>query len=234
VSGPLSPDPTTFAAALDVLRRRGVLERAPPSVRDLLERGIRGEVPETPKPGDPAFERVAVEVIAGNAASVAAARDFAVRTGWTPAPDPGPIHGEAREAARLLLETARDLPGPGRIALVSGGETTVTVRGTGTGGRNQELALAFALAEEESPLPARAWTLLSAGTDGIDGPTDAAGAVVDRGTLDRARRIGVDPERALAENDSHRALAASGDLVRTGPTGTNVADIQVLLVWLAS
>jgi glycerate-2-kinase len=231
-SGPLYPDATTFRAAEEVLVRRGVYERTPPSVRRRLRRGVRGELQETPKPGDPAFDAIRHRVVASNAGSVAAVASAASGRRFAVVVDPQPVSGEARELAERLLAAAAPEVGAVDWARVSGGETTVTVRGDGRGGRNQELALAFALAVERDPakLAGRAWCLLSAATDGVDGPTDAAGALVDALSLARCRSTGVDPVQALARNDSYSALAASGDLLRTGPTGTNVADLQVLLV----
>lgn len=215
-SGPTAPDPTTYAEALAVLAGRGV--PAPDSVRAHLEAGARGEHAETPKPGDPAVERVRHRVIANNAVAVGAARaaieglgvPVRVRTG---------VVGAAADRGR---ELAAELAGPPG-AVVWGGETTVTVgEATGVGGRNQELALAAAI-----ELDGRPGVVLAFGTDGVDGPTDAAGAVVDGRTCGRIRAAGLDPGAALRAHDSHRALDAAGALVRTGPTGTNVNDIAV-------
>ncbi|HUP25391.1 MAG TPA: DUF4147 domain-containing protein [Thermoanaerobaculia bacterium] len=230
-SGPWYPDPSTFAEAEAVLLRHGVYEQAPEAVRERLRRGARGQIAETPKPGDVAFLAIRHQVVATNACSVAAMAAEAERAGFEVAREERPVVGEARDAAEQWILALSPGP-PRRVARVSGGETTVTVRGVGRGGRNQELALAFALlAERESErLAGRPWCFLSAGTDGVDGPTDAAGALVDHASLQRCRAAGVDPAAALADNDSYRALAAAGDLLRTGPTGTNVADLQVLLV----
>lgn len=226
-SGPTAPDPTTYADALEALCRRGVLEEVPAAVRRILERGLRGEIPETPKPGAAFFRRVRNRVVAGSAASLERAKAEAERLGFRAEIVSRALSGEAREAgARCALWAAERLRAGGPLALLAAGETTVTVRGSGLGGRNQELALAFALEAERLGL-AGAWAFLSAGTDGRDGPTDAAGAIVDPGTLERGRRAGGDPEAALAENDAYRFFERSGDLFRTGPTGTNVADLQV-------
>lgn len=228
-SGPTAPDPTTYADALEALSRRGVLEEVPAAVRRFLERGRRGEVPETPKPGSPVFRRVRNRVVAGSATSLERARAEAERLGLRAEIVSRALSGEAREAgAGFARRAAERLRADGPLALLAAGETTVTVKGSGLGGRNQELALAFALEAERLGL-AGPWAFLSAGTDGRDGPTDAAGAVVDPGTLERGRRAGADPEAALAENDSYRFFERSGDLFRTGPTGTNVADLQVLV-----
>jgi hydroxypyruvate reductase len=229
-SGPLSPDPTTFADALDVVRRKGVFDRIPPAVRRRLLRGVRGEIPETPKPGDPVLASVRATIVGGNRASVDAAREKARSLGYSIGAAPWPVTGEARAAAEMLAALVRpaaaSLGGP--TAFVTGGETTVTVRGRGRGGRNQEMALALALAMESHA--GDPWVFLSAGTDGVDGPTPAAGGLVDGSTVARLRSAGADPRRLLEANDSHAALSASGDLVMTGPTGTNVADLQILMI----
>ena len=222
-SGPTAPDPTTFRDALDVLRARGLGARAPASVRERLEAGRRGEVEETPKPGDRVFERVENIVVGNNALVTDAALAAAGRLGYRAELLTRALEGEARHVARDLVARARRLPP--RACLIAGGETTVTVRGRGRGGRCQELALAAAL-ELTSGEPL---TLLAAGTDGTDGPTDAAGAIVDAGTVGRARAAGADPWRALDDNDAHTLLAASGDLLVTGPTNTNLLDLYLVL-----
>jgi hydroxypyruvate reductase len=232
-SGPTVPDPTTFGDARGVLERRGIGSRVPEAVRAHLEAGVQRRVGETPKPGDPLFERVSNRIIAGSSASLKAAESKARDLGYRARRHSDPITGEAREAGARLARCITKLPGrtpdSAGVLLLSAGETTVTVRGGGLGGRNQELALAFALEAERLGLREN-WVLLSAGTDGRDGPTDAAGAIVDSGTLARGRRAGFDPERSLEDNDSYHFLDASGDLLRTGATGTNVADVQVVIV----
>ncbi len=225
-SGPTAPDPTTFADALAVLERRGVLAGAPPEVVGLLRRGAAGEVPETPKPGDSLFLRVENSVIGGNDTALAAAeREAARRCGPVRIVARG-LSGEARDAARTLAAAALAEPAGGARCLLAGGETTVTVRGSGKGGRNTELALVFALEVAGRP----GITLLSGGTDGTDGPTDGAGAVVTGETVPRARAAGLDPERFLAENDSYEFFRRAGGLLLTGPTGTNVMDVQVVVL----
>jgi glycerate 2-kinase len=221
-SGPATPDPTTYRDAFDALARRGLLDRVPASVRRRIEDGLAGRAPETPKPGDPAFSRARAFVLGGNAAAVEAALARATALGYRAVEAP-PLSGEARDAGlalarRLLAEAASGRP----VVLVAGGETVVTVRGPGQGGRNQEAALAAV----EALAGANA-ALAFVGTDGVDGPTDAAGAVVDGASLARARALGLDPTRALAANDSHPFFVTLGDLVLTGPTGTNVADVAV-------
>jgi len=218
-SGPTAPDPTTYADALDVLATRRI--PAPEAVREHLESGVRGDHPETPKPGDPAVERVRHTVIANNEIAVEAAAGVLRGMSLPVRPRTG-VTGEAGDRGRQLAREVLAMPGPG--AEVWGGETTVTVGDApGVGGRNQELALAAALAIEGEP----GVFILTLGTDGVDGPTDAAGAVVDGRTTGAIRAAGLDPERALRDHDSHRALDAAGALIRTGPTGTNVNDIAV-------
>ena len=230
-SGPTAPDPTTFGDALGILDRFALRTRLPASVRTHLEAGARGEVEETPKPGDPALAGVTNVVIGNNGLVVDAAVAEARRLGLTPCLLTRRIQGEAREVARvfaaLLDETTRGGLVRGRPAcLIAGGETTVTIRGRGTGGRCQEFVLA--LAPELAAM--RDVVVLAAGTDGSDGPTDAAGAVADPTTIARARANGIDAQRALAENDSGSFFAALGDLVITGPTGSNLMDVYLGLV----
>ncbi len=221
-SGPTAPDPSTFKDALAVLVRRGVAETCPKPVRERLEAGARGELEETPKPGDPVFDGTTYRIVGGNRTSV---RAMGAVCGAEV--DPEPLEGEAREAGAVL---ARRFASPPPPAYVAGGETTVTVRGAGKGGRSQELALAFALEAAKGPLAERSdWVFLAAGTDGRDGPTDAAGGIVDAATVTRIRTAGVDPVAAMEENDSYGALDAAGALLRTGATGTNVADVVVFL-----
>jgi hydroxypyruvate reductase len=222
-SGPTAPDPTTFAEALAVLDSRGVRGQAPASVVARLEAGRRGEVEETPKPGDALFERVLNLVIGNNALVIGAAAARARELGYEPHVMTAALQGEAREAGRWLVDRARRR-GP-RACVIAGGETTVTVRGPGRGGRCQEFALAAALTLG----PGEDLVVLAAGTDGTDGPTDAAGGLVDAGTVDRGRAAKLDPDRALADNDAHPFLAAAGDLVMTGPTNTNLLDLYLVV-----
>lgn len=226
-SGPTVPDPTTFADARRVLRRRGVWDKVPDAVRRRIEDGVAKRVPETPKRRDPVFAGAAATLIGSNAVSLARVRDAAKRAGYAVAVYDDCLTGEARKAATAMAAAAKRKSRRKR-ALIAGGETTVTLKGKGLGGRNQEMALAFAVAAEKTKLAGFAF--LSGGTDGRDGPTDAAGGIVDAGTAARIRKKGADPAALLAENDSHRALALSGDLLRTGATGTNVADLQILLL----
>ncbi|HTY77747.1 MAG TPA: glycerate kinase [Candidatus Bathyarchaeia archaeon] len=232
-SGPTTPDVSTFAEALAILDRFGPRGRAPRAIVERLERGARGEVPETPKPGDPIFTRVANHVIGNNALVVDAAAAKARALGFTPHVLTRAFEGEAREAGARFVDLARAIQaGRGPVAapacIIAGGETTVTIEGAGKGGRCQELALAAALAMSGM----RDVVVLAAGTDGTDGPTDAAGGIVDGDSAARARARGVNPEARLAENDSNPVLAAAGDLVTTGPTNTNLLDLYLGLVGL--
>lgn len=226
-SGPTAADPSRFADALEVLRRREVA--VPSAVLRHLQRGLAGEVPETPKPGDPSLARSTLHLVADNASALHAAAAAAERLGYVPRVVSDRLHGEARQlGAEIAAQALRARGGGGGAptALLYGGESTVTVTGAGRGGRNQELALAAALA-----LDGMDGVLVAAlGTDGRDGPTRAAGAVVGGGTADRGRARGGDPVAALARNDSGPFLEGAGDLLVTGPTGTNVADLVVALV----
>jgi glycerate-2-kinase len=224
-SGPFAPDPTTFRDAVGVLRERGLWSSLPGAVREVLEAGVRGERPETPGPGAPQLERVRHAVLAGNATALAAACDAARAEGLAPFVEECELEGEAREVgAALATRMLEERPRRPRCWL-AGGETTVTLRGHGAGGRCQELALAAARVLDGS----RGVTLLAAGTDGSDGPTDAAGAFADGGTCARARARGEDPDARLADNDSYAFFAAEGGLLRTGPTGTNVRDLVLAI-----
>jgi glycerate 2-kinase len=231
-SGPAAPDPTTYGDALDVLGRRGVLEQAPAAVRRHLEAGARGDVPETPKPGDPLFAAVRTRIVGSNRTSVEAAAREARRIGFRPLVLTTRLEGEARDAARFLLGVLAECvfegdPARPPVCLIAGGETTVTVRGEGRGGRNQELAVAAVDSLSLFPVPA---VLASLATDGADGKSDAAGGVVDDRALERARALGMAPPSAfLDDNDSRSFLGPLGDLIVTGPTGTNVMDVTLLL-----
>ncbi len=222
-SGPTAPDPTTFAEALDVLIQHNVLDRVPLSIRSRLEAGRRGKVAETPKPGDPLFARVSNHIVGNNTLIIDAAAASARALGYEPHLLTRALHGEARQVAAELVKQGRRLRPP--ACLIAGGETTVTVRGRGLGGRCQEFALAAALA-----LPASEdLVVLAAGTDGTDGPTEAAGALIDDGTVSRGRAAGLNARQTLDDNDSHRYLRASGDLIVTGPTNTNLLDLYLVL-----
>jgi hydroxypyruvate reductase len=192
-----------------------------------LERGVRGQVDETPKPGDPRLARAEVRVIGSRPMAMAGAAGEARRRGYHTVIIEEPVVGEAREAAPRLLRRALALGASRPCCIVAGGETTVTVAGAGVGGRNQECALALVELMAGLDRPA---AFASAGTDGIDGPTDAAGAIATSTTLARGREAGLEPAPFLAANDSYQFFAALGDLVKTGPTGTNVGDLQIFLL----
>jgi hydroxypyruvate reductase len=227
-SGPTVPDPTTFDDAMDVLRRFGGAEVYPSPVVSHLARGVAGQLPETPKPGDPRLARAESVVIGGRRDAMVGAADLARTLGYHVIVLDAPVVGEARTAAhshvRYVETAARGGERP--LCVVSSGETTVRVRGSGRGGRNQEFVLAAAELVGSLGMVVAA----SIGTDGIDGPTDAAGAVIDSTTLARARAAGLDPSDFLSDNNAYAFFAGLGDLIHTGPTGTNVGDLQVFLV----
>lgn len=231
-SGPTAPDPTTFAQAWAVLERYDLLARVPPAVKGRLRAGTEGRLPETPKPGASLFRQVQNVLVGSNRLAAEAAVAAAQEEGLNALLLSTFVEGEARQvahvaAALLKEEVASDRPLPRPACLVWGGETTVTVRGSGKGGRNQELALAAALALEGLPDV----LLVALGTDGTDGPTDAAGAVATGETIARARARGLDPLAHLENNDAYPFFDALGDLIRTGPTGTNVNDLLFLFAF---
>ena len=226
-SGPTAPDPSTFADALAIIDHYGLRRRLPPSVRERLEQGAAGAIEDTPKRVDNAYN----VIIGSNRLAIEAARAKAKELGYRPVVLSTVIEGETREVARVHAAIAKEIAASGNpvrrpACILSGGETTVTVRGSGLGGRNQEFALAAAIDLEGVPGAG----ILSAGTDGTDGPTDAAGAYADGRTVGRARQKGLDARRYLMENDSYHFFEALGDLIKTGPTGTNVADVRIALV----
>ena len=223
-SGPTAPDPTTLDDAMDILARYGI--DPPQSVSEHLQKGH-----ETPKPGDAAFDKLTNVVVGGGRLTSEAAVEKARELGYAPLLLSTHFTGDARDVADLhaavvreILESGNPLPAP--CALVSGGEATVVVRGEGHGGPNQEFALTLAIELEG----VEGWAALAVDTDGTDGPTDAAGGMVNGATAAAIRDNGVDPVAALEENDSYGALEAAGALVKSGPTGTNVNDLRVVLV----
>jgi glycerate 2-kinase len=229
-SGPTVPDDSTFAAALDVLGKRGGRATYPEPVVHRLMRGAAGELPETPSTGDPRLTRAHARVIGPQRGAIDGARQAAESLGYHVHIVVEPVTGEAREAARHhLARTAAAVASmPRPVCVIASGETTVTVRGQGKGGRNQEFA--FAMAQSLQDLGPRV-AAASVGTDGIDGPTDAAGAIVDPTTFERAAAAGLAaPEDYLTENNTYEFFNRIGDLIRTGPTNTNVGDLQVILV----
>lgn len=230
-SGPTVPDPTTFADCLRILEKYDITTRIPSAVLSHLEKGAEGKIPETPKPGDPAFQNTQTLIVGCNILAVQAAKEEAERRGYNTMILSTFIDGETRDAARLHAAVAKEITHSGNplakpACVISGGETTVTIRGQGKGGRNQEFVLAAALAIENMDNV----VILSGGTDGTDGPTDAAGAVADGSTLHRAREKGLEAEKFLRNNDSYRFFKPLGDLLVTGPTRTNVMDLRLVLV----
>lgn len=227
-SGPTVADPSSFADVERALRTAGLIERVPARVRDRIARGMRGEVGETPKPGDSRLAQSRFVLAGSRQDAMDGASTEAAARGYRVVRVADPTLGEASEAARAFVARGADAirATRGSVCVVASGETTVRLgQEHGTGGRNQEFALAAA--RELAPLGA--CVLASIGTDGVDGPTDAAGAIVDSTTIARAMSLGIDIAHALASHDVYPALQSLGDLVVTGPTGTNVGDVQVLL-----
>jgi glycerate 2-kinase len=230
-SGPTVPDPTTYQDAVAIAKRHRIWRALPQRVRQHLNRGCQGFASETPKPGSSLFRRVHHHIVGNNAAAVAAviraAREAGLRTlVYRPA-----LTGEARVEGQRFGALARNIVREGKplqrpCCVVAGGETTVTVTGKGTGGRAQEFAAAAAL---EIAGLAKVW-VVAIGTDGTDGPTDAAGAVIDGHTVSRAQRLSVDLKGALKRHNTYPALKKLQQLIITGPTGTNVNDLYLLLV----
>jgi len=229
-SGPTAPDASTFAGAVELLNRYGIRERVPASVRERLEQGAAGAIPETPKPDDPVFARVRNTIVGSNRLALDAAATRARALGYRTLVLSSEIQGEAREIARMHAAIASEMARTGRpmkppACVITGGETTVTLRGDGLGGRAQEFVLAAALdiAGVDNVV------VFCAGTDGTDGPTNAAGAVADGQTLGRKP----DARRYLDRNDSYHYFEALNDLIITGPTNTNVMDVCIVLVGAA-
>lgn len=230
-SGPTVPDTSTFEDAWHIIEKYDLEKEIAPSVQKHLLSGKEGKVEETPKPGDPVFERVYNTLIGSNIIALRAAEKEAASLGLNTLILSSSIVGETREAARFHGAIAKEVistnhPIPKPACIISGGETTVTIKGRGLGGRNQEFALAGAF--EINGL--EKVVLLSGGTDGTDGPTDAAGAIADYATLNRAKAIGLDPKVYLENNDSYTFFKHLGDLLITGPTHTNVMDVRIILV----
>ncbi len=231
-SGPTSPDPSTFEDAMSILKKYDLWDSIPERARRWINLGVKGLISETPKPGDPIFEKVHNIIIASNIVSLRAMAKRARDIGLNTLILTSYLEGEAREVGKVLASIikevyAHDLPINKPAALIAGGETTVTVRGRGKGGRNQELALSAARAISGL----KGTVLASIGSDGIDGVTDAAGALVDGYTVTRALEKGLKPEDYLLENDSFTFFKRlGGSLIYTGPTGTNVNDFIVAVI----
>lgn len=231
-SGPTAPDPTTFQEAVEILFRYDIQSTTPKAIWDHLKRGSRGELSDTPKPGDQLFTRVQNVIIGSNLQAAEAALAEAQSLGFNTLLLTTSLQGEASQAGRMMaaiLEqvAATGQPAPRPACLIAGGETTVNVKGEGLGGRNQELALAaVAVLDGLSDV-----ALLTLATDGGDGPTEAAGALVTGETACRARQLGLNPDDYLVRNDSHRFFQALDDLLITGPTRTNVNDLTFLFAF---
>ena len=229
-SGPFAPDTTTFGEVLEILERYGLGTEVPVSIQYHLWNGMAGKIPETPKPGDAVFEGVTHCICASNAQALKAARAGAESMGYQVEVIEQPIDGDVEDAAKVfcerlgqIAERSSELP----VCLIGGGEPTVILGSSpGRGGRNQQFALASAFEIQGK----QDFTILSCGTDGTDGPTDAAGAVVDGGTINRCQSLGLDPREALSNHDAYPLLDRSGYLVKTGPTNANVMDIMLGIV----
>lgn len=230
-SGPFVPDTSTFEDALGILKKYD-LRDVPAAIQSHLERGMEGRIPETPKADDPIFHSVHNFIIGSNILALKAAEDKARDLGYNTLILSSMVEGETREVARVhaaiakeIVKTGRPIPSP--ACVISGGETTVTIRGKGLGGRNQEFCLAAAL--DLVGLPPR-MVVLSGGTDGDDGPTKAAGAIVDPLTVRRGKKAGIEAVDFLNNNDSYHFFEKTDDLLITGPTDTNVMDVRLVLI----
>jgi glycerate 2-kinase len=230
-SGPTVPDPSTFEEVWEIIKKYDLLNEISPSIQKHLQLGKGGEKEETPKPGEVVFEKVYNSLIGSNILALRAAEKEAKFLGFNTLILSSSIVGETRESALFHSAIAKEVissgnPIPTPACILSGGETTVTIKGTGLGGRNQEFALAGAI--EISGI--EKVVLLSGGTDGTDGPTDATGAVADHTTVGRANSMGMDPKAYLKDNNAYPFFKKLGDLLITGPTHTNVMDVRILLV----
>jgi len=230
-SGPTVPDSTTFSDAIRILKKYSLWDKAPASIREVLSKGEKGLIPETPKANDEAFKKV-FNVVVGNSRSASLAACEQLRSeGLNTLLLTATLEGEAKHVGVMLASIAREVavsgnPVPKPAGIIAAGETTVTVIGKGLGGRNQEIALAAA----QKLNRVDGVVLASLSTDGVDGPTDAAGAIADGKTLAKAAKTGLVPEEYLAENDSYHFFSKLTDLIFTGPTGTNVNDVSVIIV----
>jgi glycerate-2-kinase len=227
-SGPTSPDESTFKDAAEILKKYHLWETAPKAVKKAIEEGKNDRVAETPKPSDPAFEKVYNVIVGSNQSALDTVKAFFESHGIKTQLIAEPLEGEAKAVAAMLAEkirtTKKTQPKP--VCIVAGGETTVTVKGKGLGGRNQELALAMTLQLKGEV----GFVFVALSTDGVDGPTDAAGAIIYSSTLRRAEKLRRKPEEFLQDNDSYHFFSALGDLVLTGRTGTNVNDLAIMLI----
>ncbi len=230
-SGPTVPDSSTFGDCLAIIEKYDLSQKLPEAVLFHLQKGAKGLTSETPKQGDAVFENTCNIIVGSNRAALRAAQRSASEKGYHTHVLSASVEGEAREVARAHVAAAKEVIETGSpvsppACLLSGGETTVTLRGTGKGGRNQEFALAAALDIDDVDN----LIVFSAGTDGTDGPTDAAGAVADPETVSRATNRGMDPLSYLNNNDAYHFFEKLDDLIITGPTNTNVMDLQIILI----
>lgn len=230
-SGPTVPDPGTFKGCMDIVEKYGILDQIPGRVTAFLKKGVLGHLPETPKTGNPVFFKTCHTVVGCNREALNASSQKAEHLGYHSLilsdRMEGNVHDLACEHAGIVSQIRKGkIPLSLPACVLSGGEGTVTLKGKGKGGRNQEFALKFATLVDGTDNT----VVLSAGTDGTDGPTDAAGALVDTATITRAKALGLDAKKYLENNDAYPLLAAVGDLYKTGPTLTNVMDIRVMLV----
>lgn len=246
-SGPTAPDNTTYGEALEIIKKYDIQKNIPDAVYSLLRKGARGEMPETPKKDHPAFFKTANIIIGSNYTAVMACEQKAKSFGYNTLVLSSHLIGEASEVAKLFFGISRDIikhgfPVSRPGCIIGGGETTVTIRGNGKGGRNQEMALSF-LCEylqnfgEKNILARKSWReentgifFLSGGTDGNDGPTDAAGAVMSWNVVLETVNKSINPVDYLRNNDSYHFFEKTGGLIKTGPTNTNVCDVQILIV----
>jgi hydroxypyruvate reductase len=227
-SGPTVPDPSTYQDAWNYIDRFGVGAQLTTAAKDYLRAGLEGTIPETPKAGDPRVARAVTRVIGGRFNAMKGAAATARALGYDVIMFDEPVVGDARTMGPVVLERAKTLAAArkGPVAVIASGETTVKVTGTGKGGRNQEIALsvAKALAREDKQI-----AVGSVGTDGIDGPTDAAGAYADTTTIERSRQQALDVDSYLADNNAYAFFQKLDDLIMTGPSTTNVGDLQIVL-----
>ncbi|WP_177192424.1 glycerate kinase type-2 family protein [Chitinophaga arvensicola] len=228
-SGPTVADPSTFSDTLTVLRKYHLPEKIPGTLLQYIEDGVAGRITETPKPGDPALQKTHNYLAGTNRVALEAAAVKARQLGYHPLLLSDTVTGDVNAVAAELVQTAHRYTGPLPACLLAGGETTVKVTGSGLGGRNQQLALAAGIALSEHP----GITFLSGGTDGSDGPTNAAGAIVDASTIKNAIKKGLDPNSFLTQNDAWHFFSKAGGLMITGPTQTNVMDLMILLITTA-
>jgi hydroxypyruvate reductase len=230
-SGPTQPDSSSFEDCITIFDRYAIGDKLPETVISHIQKGLKGEVAENPKPGDPVFAAAQSAIVGSNIECILAAQKKARDLGYGTLVLSTMVEGETREVAQVHASIAKEIIKSGHplsppACVLSGGETTVTIKGRGLGGRNQEFVLAAAMS-------LGGWkkvVVLSAGTDGTDGPTDAAGAVADGLTVQRAQTLGLNPATFLSNNDSYRFFEKLGDLVKTGPTNTNVMDLRIMLV----